>query len=474
MPVSPRRMHGWCRALLGQDAEAPRLTLKQYLDDIPRLDSLADLPAGTPVLVRGDVDAKPGKKVGEGDVRLVSMVDTLRFGQERGWKQIVFGHIGRKPEGSLDKVAARLGEILQCDVPLLGDWLDEGTTTIKGHVVDRINSAGNGTIMMLENTRRYAVERALWIDGPDELAELLDNLPNVAEQLAKVADEFASRVARVYVNEAFSAGSLDTSTTIVPAAMERVALGKYVAREFDGPLLRCLAAQLVVFSGLKADKLDDMEAMISRGTVRMVLCAGSLAMALLSARARLEGGAFGIGVAEHPDHADKPYFVPPDRIEQARRMLEAGKEKGIEFVLPVDFVLSDGRVVEQLAPTDQQLDVGPKTIAHFAQKVGDFIAAFGESSGSQPSAAFYNGVFGKFEEQPFAEGTRQFIPELKRMKDAGIEVYVGGGEGGAALEKYGRPDWVTHCFTAGGTVLNALGSNPVPYLVALRMAAKKA
>ena len=30
---------------------------------------------------------------------------------------------------------------------------------------------------------------------------------------------------------------------------------------------------------------------------------------------------------------------------------------------------------------------------------------------------------------------------------------------------------VTHSFTAGGTVLNALGSEPVPYLVALAMAA---
>jgi phosphoglycerate kinase len=32
---------------------------------------------------------------------------------------------------------------------------------------------------------------------------------------------------------------------------------------------------------------------------------------------------------------------------------------------------------------------------------------------------------------------------------------------------------VTHCFTAGGTVLNALGSEPVPYLVALAMKAGK-
>ena len=56
------------------------------------------------------------------------------------------------------------------------------------------------------------------------------------------------------------------------------------------------------------------------------------------------------------------------------------------------------------------------------------------------------------------------------MKDAGLKVYIGGGEGGTSLEKYGQPDWVTYVFTAGGTVLNALGSEPVPYLVALKMA----
>ena len=62
------------------------------------------------MLVRGDVDAKPGATVGEGDIRFRSMVDTLQFGRQRGWKQIVFGHIGRKPEGSLARVAKRLGE----------------------------------------------------------------------------------------------------------------------------------------------------------------------------------------------------------------------------------------------------------------------------------------------------------------------------------------------------------------------------
>ena len=98
--------------------------------------------------------------------------------------------------------------------------------------------------------------------------------------------------------------------------------------------------------------------------------------------------------------------------------------------------------------------------------MSDFIAA--HKSDSPAAVVFHNGVFGMFEDPRFEGGTKKFIPQLKRLTDAGIKVYIGGGEGGTALEKYGQPDWVTYCFTAGGTVLNALGSEPVPYLVALQ------
>ncbi len=118
MQISNQKMEQWCRTLLGA-APAPHKTLGDYLAAIPRLKSLADVPRGTVVLVRGDVDAKPGAKIGEGDERLRSMVDTLKFGIEQGWKQVIFGHIGRKPEGSLNKVAARLGELLGKKVPLV-------------------------------------------------------------------------------------------------------------------------------------------------------------------------------------------------------------------------------------------------------------------------------------------------------------------------------------------------------------------
>ena len=462
MAATADRVLKLARVLKGFDVQESR-TLVDYLNGIPRLDSLADLPGGTSVLVRGDVDAKPGAEVGQGDIRLRSMKETLDFGRQRGWKQIVFGHLGRKekgkPIGSLAKVAARLGKILGCDVPLVEDWLDESTAAVKEHVPRAIAAAAPGSVCVLENVRAYDLETVLW--KAEESA-----LPGLAPRLAALANSLADKVAGVYVNEALSAGSLDASSTIVPLAMRRVALGKYIAREFEGPMLDCLNAQLVIFSGLKADKLDDLEAMIGRGTVRTIFSAGSLAMALKKAEARAAGRDFCLGVAEDPAHQDKAYYIAPGRIEQAQRMLAAGRAKGIEFVLPVDFKLGDERVVQSLQPGNQQFDIGPQTIALFERKVGQFI----EAHRGQRTAVFHNGVFGMFEDPRFEAGTRAFIAQLKRMKDAGLAVYVGGGEGGTALEKYGQSDWVTHCFTAGGTVLNALGAEPVPYLVALSAA----
>lgn len=463
MSVTVESMTQWLRTLLRADADTPRMTLGEYLEAIPRLDSLADLPSGTPVLVRGDVDAKPGPTVGEGDIRLSSMKDTLQYGRQKGWIQIVFGHIGRKPEGSLEKVRCRLGEILDCEVGFVSDWLDSNSVTISDEVTRMIQSSSPGSVIMLENTRKYDVERLLWKAKPEDI-------PNVVEPLTKLANQFAEKVAKVYVNEAFSAGSLDCSSTVVPAGMDRVALGNYAAGEYCGPLTTCLDAEMVVFSGLKIDKLDDLEAMIDRGRIRWVITAGSLAMALKKAAAEIDGLQFSMGLAEDDDHADKPYYIPRGRIAQARTMIADGRAKGINFVMPVDFVLQDGKPLTTIGPKDQQFDVGPDTSKLFEEKVGQFIAQHQENAAS--TVVFHNGVFGMFEDSRFEAGTKHFVGQLKRLTEAGMKVYVGGGEGGKALSAYGQPDWVAHDFTAGGTVLNALGSEPVPYLVALEMAAR--
>src|SRR5438067_1173571 len=162
MRVSAEAIEAWVRKLLGAVPDQTRRPLAEFLAAIPRLDSLADLPAGTPVLVRGDLDCKPGKEIGQGDIRLRSMVDTLEYGRQRGWKQIVFGHIGREPEASLANVRQRLAAILGCPVAFFDRWLDDATLTISEKLTAGVAKSPPGTIILLENTRRYAIERVLW------------------------------------------------------------------------------------------------------------------------------------------------------------------------------------------------------------------------------------------------------------------------------------------------------------------------
>lgn len=83
-------------------------------------------------------------------------------------------------------------------------------------------------------------------------------------------------------------------------------------------------------------------------------------------------------------------------------MIADGRQKNIEFVLPVDFILQDGRIAAVIGPGDQQFDVGPETNKLFAQKVGEFIA----QHQGKPSVAFYNGVFGMFEDAPVSSKGR--------------------------------------------------------------------
>src|SRR5437773_8015552 len=148
MAVTAEHVLKLCRVLKGFDQHED-LSLADYLKSIPRLSSLSDVPPGTPVLVRGDVDCKPGAQIGQEDIRLRSMKTSLEFGRSRGWKQIIFGHLGRKqpdkPIGSLAKVAARLGQILGCDVPLIEDWLDEAVNSIKPDVREKIKAAATGS-----------------------------------------------------------------------------------------------------------------------------------------------------------------------------------------------------------------------------------------------------------------------------------------------------------------------------------------
>ncbi len=60
---------------------------------------------------------------------------------------------------------------------------------------------------------------------------------------------------------------------------------------------------------------------------------------------------------------------------------------------------------------------------------------------------------------------------LRKLQAAGVAVYVGGGEGRAALERYASIGDVTHAFTAGGTILKCLAGKTLPFVDMLWMQA---
>ena len=69
MTTTDDRVLNLCRVLKGFD-QGEELQLADYLAADPRLISLANVPAGRRCWCRGDVDAKPGAKLGQDDIRL--------------------------------------------------------------------------------------------------------------------------------------------------------------------------------------------------------------------------------------------------------------------------------------------------------------------------------------------------------------------------------------------------------------------
>ncbi len=463
-------MQEWCAQLIEKSPHFP--ALEECLKKIPPLEALSDLPAGTRVLVRGDTDVVfDDRGEPDDDARLRALVETLKFGAGKGWVQILYGHRGRDPKLSLEPVAGYLEKLLnsggvKCGkMTVIGDWMSDETGEILAEAERAVGKLPPGSIVLLENTRKYKLEQSLWKAKPADL-------PGLAPKLAAYANGMREKIARVHVNEGFAASNRDLSSTVVPLTMDRNALGQYIDGEMRTHLQKTRLAELVIFSGMKLEKLDDLQGILNRGQVRVVIAAGLLALALKKADADLAGKPFEMGVAG--SQKESKIYIPPERIEQAKSMLTGARQKGVEFVLPVDFILGNGQPGETIPTDGAQFDVGPKTIALHAAKVDEFIKYHQQkvATGKGPAVAFHNGVFGKFEEDQFSHGTRKFMDQLKRMTAAGLLVYVGGGEGGAALHKYGDESWVTHCFTAGGTILKALGTEPIPYIKALYLACR--
>ena len=429
------------------------VSVDQRLAEIPPIEALGDLPSGTPVWIRADLDVADRDGVIGDDPRLESLHETLKFGRDKGWRMLLIGHRGRKPEMTLEYVHQRLKETEPGCGPFIADWFDEHAETLTGVAVKAVESLQPGQFLVFENVRKYSFECRLWTAVEEQLGTIADHFQRIATAFRQGAT--------VYVNEAIAAGNKDFSTTALPLAMGRTALGVFARRELAEHVVRAREAGLVIFSGLKLDKLKHLHAIVQRGRVEMILAGGSLAMALRKARAERRGEDLSIGAAGDPAHKDSKAFVPTSAVERARQLLEDAEAQDVKVVLPVDFVLDDESVVTEIPADAWQRDIGPATRALFDEEARSWAAS------TQRRVAFHNGVMGQFENAAFSGGTEAIVATLRALQEEGAAVYVGGGEGRAALERFGSLGDVTHAFTAGGTILKCLADRPLPFLEAL-------
>jgi phosphoglycerate kinase len=428
-------------------------SIEELLSRIPPAESLADLPTGTPVWIRADMDVADRDGVIGDDPRLASLHETLELGRAHGWRMILVGHKGRSPTETLEYVHAKFKETEKGCGPFIKDWYDEHAETLTGIAVKAVEGLKPGQFCVFENLRKYGFEMRLWAAEEAEVAEVADDFERIASAFRQGAT--------VLVYDAIAASNKDFSAAALPLAMGRVALGVFSRRELAEHVVRAREAGLVSFSGMKLDKLKDLHGIVKRGKVERILAGGGLAMALRRADGELRGEDVSIGAAGDPAQKDEKAYVPPSAVEQARRLLQDAQARNVKVVLPVDFVLEDGSVAKDIPADAWQRDIGPATRKLFDKEA----TAWAEKT--RRRAAFHNGVMGKFEVRTFSAGTEAMIHTLKKLQGAGIAVYVGGGEGRTALERYGSLGDVTHAFTAGGTILKALADRPLPFLEAL-------
>merc|ERR1712174_137324 len=122
--------------------------------------SVADLAddelKGKKVLVRCDLNVPLDGKTITDDTRIRASVPTLKYLLDKGATVAVCSHLGRPKDGpednfSLGPCAKRLGELLEMEVPLAPDCVGDAVATLVGE-------AGEGQLVLLENTRFYKEE----------------------------------------------------------------------------------------------------------------------------------------------------------------------------------------------------------------------------------------------------------------------------------------------------------------------------
>jgi phosphoglycerate kinase len=193
-------------------------------------------------------------------------------------------------------------------------------------------------------------------------------------------------------------------------------------------------------------KIKVLEHLLTK--VDLLVLGGGMANTFLLA----QGKAVGKSLAEH------------DRIDDARRILEAAEQRGVRVILPVDVIVAKEVTrgteyktlpAEKIPASWHIVDVGKQTQALMAEALEGV------------RTVVWNGPLGVFEIPSFAHGTNAMARLLADKADHGTTVVVGGGDSVAAVQQQNLASRMTHISTGGGASLEFLEGRELPGIAVL-------
>ena len=361
--------------------------------------------------------------------RIAAALPTIRYILEQGGKAILMSHLGR-PQGklkehlSLKPAAEELSRLLGQPVTLAPDCVGTEVETL-------VKVMQNGDVLLLENLRFHKAETK--------------NEEEFCKSLGKLGD--------VYVNDAFgTAHRAHASTTGVAEYIPETAVGYLMRRELQflgGALADPVRPFAAILGGAKvSDKIKVIEKLLEK--VQTLIIGGGMACTFLKSQGYEIGGS----------------LLEEDSLDLAKELIHKAKQKGVEFLLPIDLVIAERfennaatKVVsiEEGAPDGWLiLDIGPKS----AEKFGDSILGSG--------TVLWNGPMGVFEMETFSKGTYAIAQSLAKATDNGAVTIIGGGDSAAAIQMSGLSERITHVSTGGGASLEFLEGKELPGVSAIQ------